>query len=101
MSETSFPKSEIKVLLLEGVHPVASQAFAAEGFAVETVKSALPEAELIARMHDVHVLGIRSKTQVTAAVLDAGNTGPVPDCKRIAGGNPDAARGGHTLHLHR
>ncbi len=72
MSETSFPKSEIKVLLLEGVHPVASQAFATEGFAVETVKGALPEAELVERLRDVHVLGIRSKTQVTPAVLDAG-----------------------------
>ena len=72
MSETSFPKSEIKVLLLEGVHPVAAQAFAAEGFAVETIKGALPEAELIERVRDIHVLGIRSKTQVTPAVLDAG-----------------------------
>ena len=72
MSETSFPKSEIKVLLLEGVHPVASQAFAAEGFVVETVQGALSEADLIERVRDVQVLGIRSKTQITPAVLDAG-----------------------------
>lgn len=73
MAATSFPKSEIKILLLENVHPVAKQAFAAEGFQVEMVTSALPEAELIARLKDVHILGIRSKTQVTPAVLDAGN----------------------------
>jgi D-3-phosphoglycerate dehydrogenase len=70
MGATSFPKSEIKILLLENIHPVAGEAFAAEGFHVETVKGALPEAELAQRVRDVHVLGIRSKTQVTPAVLD-------------------------------
>lgn len=67
---TSFPRAEIKILLLENVHPVAAEAFAAQGYAVETVKHALPEAELAQRIRDVHVLGIRSKTQVTPAVLD-------------------------------
>ena len=70
MSETSFPKSEIKILLLENIHPVATEAFRAHGFQVEAVKGALPEAELIARVRDAHILGIRSKTQVTPAVLD-------------------------------
>jgi D-3-phosphoglycerate dehydrogenase len=70
MAETSFPKSEIKILLLENVHPVARDAFAADGFHVELLKSALPEAELVERVRDVHVLGIRSKTQVTPRVLD-------------------------------
>jgi D-3-phosphoglycerate dehydrogenase len=67
---TSFPKTEIKVLLLENVHPVAAEALRAEGFQVETARGALPEAELIQAVRDVHVLGIRSKTQVTPAVLD-------------------------------
>ena len=70
MAETSFPKSEIKILLLENVHPVAKEEFAAEGFQVETVKGAVSEAELADRIKDVHVLGIRSKTQVTPKVLD-------------------------------
>ena len=69
---TSFPKADIKILLLENVHPVASEAFKAEGFQVEIAKGALPEAELVARVADAHILGIRSKTQVTQAVLDAG-----------------------------
>ncbi|MBL0218428.1 MAG: phosphoglycerate dehydrogenase [Myxococcales bacterium] len=69
---TSFPKSEIKILLLENVHPVAAEAFKAEGFQVETAKGALPEAELVQRVQDAHILGIRSKTQVTPAVLEAG-----------------------------
>ncbi|HET7501557.1 MAG TPA: phosphoglycerate dehydrogenase [Kofleriaceae bacterium] len=69
---TSFPKTEIKILLLENVHPVATEAFRAQGFQVDAVKSALPESELAARVRDVHVLGIRSKTQVTPAVLAEG-----------------------------
>lgn len=72
MAETSFPKSSIKVLLLENIHPVAVEAFAAEGFQVETVKGALPEAELAAKVRDVHLLGIRSKTRITPKVLDEG-----------------------------
>jgi D-3-phosphoglycerate dehydrogenase len=68
--ETSFPKDEIKILLLENVHPVAAAAFRGEGFQVEELKTALPEAELAARVRDVHVLGIRSKTQITPVVLD-------------------------------
>jgi D-3-phosphoglycerate dehydrogenase / 2-oxoglutarate reductase len=67
---TSFPKHEIKILLLENIHAVAADALRAEGFAVETTKSAMPERELVERVRDVHVLGIRSKTQVTPAVLD-------------------------------
>ncbi len=70
MTTTSFPKSEIKILLLENIHAVAAEAFRAEGFQVELVKGALPEDELIQRIKDVHILGIRSKTQVTERVLD-------------------------------
>ena len=70
MAATSFPKSEIKILLLENVHPVAHEAFASEGFHVETVKGSLPEDELAAKVRDVHVVGLRSKTQITPRVLD-------------------------------
>jgi D-3-phosphoglycerate dehydrogenase len=69
VAQTSFPKPEIKILLLENIHPVATEALRAEGFQVETARVALPEGELIQRVHDAHVLGIRSKTQVTPAVL--------------------------------
>ena len=69
VTPTSFPKSEIKILLLENIHPVAAEALRAEGFQVEMAKAALPEGELIQRVRDVHLLGIRSKTQVTPAVL--------------------------------
>jgi D-3-phosphoglycerate dehydrogenase / 2-oxoglutarate reductase len=66
---TSFPKDRIKVLLLENVHPSAHELFHAEGFHLETVAGALSEDELCKRVEDVHVLGIRSKTRVTAKVL--------------------------------
>lgn len=66
---TSFPKEKIKVLLLENIHESAHQMFAAEHFQLEALTTALPEAELQKRLADVHVLGIRSKTQVTAAAL--------------------------------
>ena len=72
MSKTlSFPKSKMRVLLLENVHPVAVQAFEMQGYSVETLTQALSEDELIERIAGVHLLGIRSKTQVTRRVLES------------------------------
>jgi D-3-phosphoglycerate dehydrogenase len=67
----SYPRSRIRILLLENVHPAAVQRFEAAGYTVETVKGALDEDDLIARLKGVHVLGVRSKTEVSARVLDA------------------------------
>lgn len=67
----SYPKNRIKVLLLENVHPSAMEHLLDDGFTVEALKTSLSEEELIARIKGVHVLGIRSKTQVTQKVLDA------------------------------
>lgn len=67
----SYPKNRIKILLLENVHPAAFKNLSEEGFSVELVKHSIPEDELIERIKGVHVLGIRSKTQVTQKVLDA------------------------------
>ena len=67
--QTSFPKDRIKVLLLENIHASAHELFNAEGFHLETVPGALGEEELGKRIEDVHVLGIRSKTRVTAKAL--------------------------------
>lgn len=66
----SYPKSRIKILLLENVHPVARQAFEEQGFNVEFLKGALDEDELIEKIKDVTILGIRSKTNVTRRVLE-------------------------------
>ncbi|WP_298476653.1 phosphoglycerate dehydrogenase [uncultured Maribacter sp.] len=67
----SYPKNRIKILLLENVHPDAFKNLSEEGFSVELVKHSIPEEELIEKIKGVHVLGIRSKTQVTKKVLDA------------------------------
>ncbi|WP_373071865.1 phosphoglycerate dehydrogenase [Zeaxanthinibacter enoshimensis] len=69
----SYPKNRIKILLLENVHPAAFDNLAEDGFSVELVKHSLSEEELIEKIRGVHVLGIRSKTQVTKKVLDAAN----------------------------
>ena len=67
----SYPKNRIKILLLENVHPDAFEKLSKDGFSVETVSQSLSEEELIAKIKEVHVLGIRSKTQVTKKVLEA------------------------------
>jgi D-3-phosphoglycerate dehydrogenase len=66
----SYPKSMIKVLLLENVHKAAVEAFKSQGFDVEFHKGALDEDELAEKIKDVSILGIRSKTIVTKKVLE-------------------------------
>jgi len=69
----SYPKNRINVLLLENVHPYAVEAFKAEGFNVEVYPAGLDEDELCEKIKNVAVLGIRSKTMVTAKVLENAN----------------------------
>lgn len=59
-----------RVLLLENVNQTAIDLLAAEGFAVEALAQSLPADELARRLQGVDILGIRSKTQVPARVLD-------------------------------
>ncbi|QAY62324.1 phosphoglycerate dehydrogenase [Xylanimonas allomyrinae] len=61
----------LRALLLENVHPVATEILRHAGFEVETRSGALDEAELIEALDGVHVLGIRSKTTVTRKVLES------------------------------
>ncbi|MGA7078864.1 MAG: phosphoglycerate dehydrogenase [Terriglobales bacterium] len=61
----------MKVLLLEHISGVATSQFEEAGFQVESLKGALPEGELIEKVRGVSILGVRSKTHITAAVLDA------------------------------
>jgi D-3-phosphoglycerate dehydrogenase len=65
----SYPKNRIKVLLLENIHPRATSILREEGYQVESLTHSLNEDELKEAIRGVSVLGIRSKTQVTAAVL--------------------------------
>ncbi len=67
----SYPKNRIKILLLENVHIDAFEKLSKDGFTVEVVSKSLSEEELIKKIKDVHVLGIRSKTKVTKKVIAA------------------------------
>ena len=61
----------MKILLLEGIHPVAMEYLKTEGFDVTLEKSAWSEKQILDVIADVHILGIRSKTQVTTKVLES------------------------------
>ncbi len=72
MSQTSLDKDKIKFLLLEGVHPNAVQVLKQAGYTnVELLASALEGEALKEKLADVHFVGIRSRTQLTADVLAA------------------------------
>ncbi|MFO0621800.1 MAG: phosphoglycerate dehydrogenase [Polyangia bacterium] len=62
-------KPPLKVLLLENIHQTAIETMTKEGLVVETVPKSLPKDQLIARLAGVQVLGIRSKTHLTAELL--------------------------------
>lgn len=69
---TSYPKEKIKILLLENIHQEAVKAFKAAGYPnVKLLPKALPEKELIREIRNTHLIGIRSKTQITENVLKA------------------------------
>ncbi len=71
-TKTSYPKEKIKILLLENVSEVAVKNFLRQGYTqVEKLTKALPEPELINAVKNVHLLGIRSKSQITPKVLAA------------------------------
>ncbi|MCC8998467.1 MAG: phosphoglycerate dehydrogenase, partial [Candidatus Contendobacter sp.] len=71
MSKTSLDKSKIKILLLEGLHASAVEAFQADGYAnIAYQQKALPEPQLLEAISDAYVVGIRSATQLTARVLE-------------------------------
>ena len=68
----SVPKEKIKIVLLEGIHPSAIAALQADGYTqVVTHTGALAGDELVAAIADAHFVGIRSRTQLTEAVLAA------------------------------
>ena len=70
MSKTSLDKSKIRILLLEGVHQNAIDTFNAAGYHnIESISSALSEAELKEKIADAHFIGIRSRTQLTKDVF--------------------------------
>jgi D-3-phosphoglycerate dehydrogenase len=68
----SVPKDRLKFVLLEGIHRSATEALAADGYTnVDARPGALAGRELAEAIADAHFLGIRSRTQLTDAVLEA------------------------------
>jgi D-3-phosphoglycerate dehydrogenase / 2-oxoglutarate reductase len=69
---TSYPKEKINILFLENISEAAMQQFTKNGYtSVKKITGAISEADLIKEIKNVHILGIRSKTQITSAVLQA------------------------------
>ena len=68
--KTSYPRKDIQVLLLEGVSPSAVAVFRDAGYSsIETHAGSLVGDELVARIREAHIVGIRSRTQLSAEVL--------------------------------
>lgn len=71
-SNTSYPKEKINILFLENISDKAVNHFKQNGYAnVRKLNGALSEDELIKELKNVHLLGIRSKTQITKKILAA------------------------------
>ncbi len=69
-TKTSYPKNKIKILLLENISDIAVSVFKEAGYTeIKKIPGALSEEQLIHEIKDVHLLGIRSKTQITDQVL--------------------------------
>ncbi|MBI3143851.1 MAG: phosphoglycerate dehydrogenase [Pseudogulbenkiania sp.] len=72
MQNLSLAKDKIKILLLEGVHQTAVDSFLQDGYTqIEFHKKALPAEELAQRIADAHIVGIRSRSQLTEEIFDA------------------------------
>ena len=72
MQRYSFDKRRIKFLFLEGIHAKATEALAARGYTnVKSLPKSLTGDALKAALKDIHFLGIRSRTELTASVLEA------------------------------
>ena len=69
---TSYPKEKINILFLENISDAAVKQFKDAGYSsVKKLGGALSEEQLIKEIKDVHLLGIRSKTQITKNILEA------------------------------
>ena len=70
MQKFSLEKDKIKVLLLEGLHENAVKYFESNGYSnIEYITKALPDDELVKKIKTAHIIGIRSRTELTKQVL--------------------------------
>ena len=69
--QTSLDKGKIKILLLEGIHSSAVDAFRRDGYTeIEHHPKSLPEAKLLESLHDAYLIGIRSATNLTRKIFE-------------------------------
>ena len=73
MKKLSYPKNKINVLLLEKVDKIAFDLFNDEGYNVKCMDGSLSEDELIDKIKNISILGVRSKTKVSKKVIDSAN----------------------------
>lgn len=69
LAETSYPRDKINVALLEGVHALGVEALRERGYSVRALEDAPARNELAGILEHTHILGIRSRTRVTAEML--------------------------------
>jgi D-3-phosphoglycerate dehydrogenase len=70
--ETSYPRNKIKILLVENISDSAAEEFRQNDYTeIQRLSGALGEQDLIEAIRGTHILGIRSKTQVSESVLAA------------------------------
>jgi D-3-phosphoglycerate dehydrogenase / 2-oxoglutarate reductase len=65
---------QLKALLLENISESAKASFVRAGFEVESLPGALDAVQLSKKLDGVAVLGIRSKTSISKAVLDSAHS---------------------------
>ena len=71
LTKTSLDKGKIKILLLEGVHSSAVEAFRRDGYSdIEYHPKSLPEPKLLASIKDAYLVGIRSNTRLSSRILE-------------------------------
>jgi D-3-phosphoglycerate dehydrogenase len=69
--QTSYPRGKIKILLLENISDSAVEELKQSGYVeIKKHSGALSEADLIKEIKGVHILGIRSKTQISGRVIE-------------------------------
>jgi len=72
MAKLSLPKDKIRIVLLEGIHERAVENLADSGYTnVERLTTSLTGADLKGALSDAHMVGIRSRTQLTDDVISA------------------------------
>ena len=98
---TSTDKHKIRFLLLEGIHPSATAVLRAAGYShIDNLPGALSDDELKDRIADVHFIGIRSRTQLSAEVLSHARRLAAVGCFCIGTNQVDLAAARQRGRLH-